>query len=234
MMRVGLMAAGVGMAALLSACGGGDDDFASKKGEDIADAAKADMGDLKSVRVGGTITSGDQDIDLDLQVSTEGDCTGSLGIGGGSTELLGVDGQTWMRPDEAFWTSFAGDTADQIMAAVGDKWVVIPSDEDSFNQFCDLDELLDQMLTSDDSSASTYTTKDTSEIDGDTVVAVDDESDDGTSTGYVLVDSPHYLVKIDKTGGDSSGTVTFTDFDEDVDVSAPADDEVVDLNSLGS
>lgn len=220
-------------ATMLTACGGGDD-FADKPGKDIAAASKKAMGDLESMRVAGTITTGGQDIAIDLQVSSGGDCKGSLGIGGGKTELLGADGKTWMKPDEAFWSSFAGDSADQVMSVVGDKWVVMPSSADSFNQFCDLDQLIEQMLKDDDESdKSTYTVKDTSEIDGQKVVAVDNKSDDGNSTGYVKVDSPHYLVKIEKTGGDSNGSVTFSEFNDDVDVDAPGDDEVIDLDSLG-
>lgn len=238
MKQLVMLAAGLGMAASLTACGGDDDtdatnDFAGQKGEAIAEAAKTDMGDLKSARVNGSITTDGQAIDLDLQLNSEGDCTGSIGVDGGKAELLGVGGQTWMRPDEAFWSAFAGDSADQLVSLVGDKWVVVPSDSESFNEFCDLDGLLEQMLDGKDESDSTYTTGDTSEIDGDEVVAVDNKDDEGTSTGYVLVDSPHYLVKVEKTEGADSGSVSFSDFDADVDVEAPADDEAIDLDSLG-
>ncbi len=137
-----------------------------------------------------------------------------------------------MRPDEAFWRSSAGENADQVLTAVGDKWVVIAPEDDSFNQFCDLDELLDQLLEDDDQS--TYSVDGTDELDGDEVVRVENEDpEEGTSTGYILVDEPHYLVKIEKTEGEDTGSVTFSEFDEEFDVEAPAEDEVVDLEALG-
>lgn len=109
MARMAMAAVGLGAATLLTACGGGDGDgFADKSADEIVKTAKADMADLKAVKVSGSVTSDGQQIDIDLQASSEGDCTGTIGIAGGSTELLGVDGSTWMRPDEAFWQATAG------------------------------------------------------------------------------------------------------------------------------
>ena len=62
-------------------------------------------------------------------------------------------------------------------------------------------------------------------------IAVDRESEkDGASTGYVLTDDPHYLVKIEKTDGDDTGNVVFSEFDEDFDVAIPSEDEIIDLD----
>ena len=47
----------------------------------------------------------------------------------------------------------------------------------------------------------------TDTVDGDDVVAIDNKDpENGDSTGYVLVDDPHYLVKIEKTDGGDTGT----------------------------
>ncbi|MBA2955271.1 hypothetical protein GON03_13105 [Nocardioides sp. MAH-18] len=227
-----LVALGLG-AATLTGCGGGGSDFAEKSADDIVKSSKSDMKGLESVKVSGTVTSDDQEITIDMQSNSGGDCTGSIGVDEGTAELLGVDGETWMRPDEAFWRSFGGESADQILSVVGDKWVVIGADEDSFNQFCDVDKLLDELLK-DEEDGSTYKTVGTDEVDGDDVVKVENnDPEDGPSIGYVLTDDPHYLVKVERTEGDEQGSVTFSAFDEEFEVEAPADDEVVDLNSLG-
>lgn len=234
-----LAAAGV-LAVLLSGCGGGNDDkgsdagndFAKGKAEDIVAAAKSDMKELDSVHMSGTVSSSGQDLDIDLQVSSDGDCQGTFGIGEGTAEVRAADGSSWFKPDEAFWREQGGDQADTIIQVVGDKWVVDSSGQ--FSQFCDLDSLLDDLINDKEGSDATYSVDGTDEIDGDSVVKVDRESEkDGTSSGYVLTDSPHYLVKVEKTEGDDAGTITFGEFDEDFTVEAPADDEVIDLNSLG-
>ncbi len=230
---MGLAALGLG-AALLTACGGDDGsggDFEGQSADKIVERAKKDMEGLDSVRVAGSVSTGGQEIELDMQLNTDADCTGTLGFGGGTTELLGTGGSVWMKPDEAFWTSFAGDNAEQVMSLVADKWVVVPDGEDGFAELCDLDELLDELIAGDDDT--TYSKTGDDEIDGDKVLAIESKDDEGTSTGYVLVDEPHYLVKVEKTEGDEPGSVTFSDFDESVGVQAPSDSEVVDLNSLG-
>jgi hypothetical protein len=233
MARIGLALAGISAFAALAACGGSD--FADESADTIVKASKDDMGDLKAVKVSGELTTNGQAISIDLQANADGDCTGSIGVADGKAELLGVAGDTWMRPDEAFWRSFAGDTADQVMSIVGDKWVVVPEGEDSIKQFCDVNDLLDQLLKDDDSDKSTYTKKGTDTVDGEDVVKVDNEDPStGTSTGYVLVDDPHYLVKIEKTEGEDTGSVTFSEFDKEFEVTAPADDEVIDLDNLGA
>lgn len=230
--RFGLMVVGVATIAALTACGTDEsEEFANSKADAIVKAAKDDMAGLDAVKVAGTITSDDGETTLDLQVGTEGNCAGSIGLGGGTTQLLGVDGAVWMKPDEAFWRASAPEAADQVIAAVGDKWVVLPEDE-SFKQFCDISELLDQMLEEDDSDSSEYSKQGTDTVDGDEVVLIDNTGDDGSSTGYVLTDDPHYLVKIEKSGGDSTGSVEFSEFNEKFEVEAPADEDVIDLQSL--
>ncbi|KQW47292.1 hypothetical protein ASC77_12485 [Nocardioides sp. Root1257] len=231
MTRIGLAAAGLGMAALLTACGGGDD-FTDQSGQKIADASKKAMKGLDAVKVAGTVTTDGQEIAIDVQTNDQGDCTGSLGVGGGTTELLGVDGDVWFRPDEAFWRASAPDSADQVIAAVGDKWVAVSSSDDSFGEFCDIDDLLDELISSDGDEDKTYSVKEVVEVDGDDAVPVDQKDDDGLSTGYVLVDEPHYLVKIEKTEGDDTGSVTFSEFDEDFDVTAPPEGDVISLDDL--
>lgn len=240
MTRIGLAIAALGVTAALTGCSGDDGDggdggdFAKEPAKDIVAAAKSDMGELEAVKVSGTVTNDGEEITIDIQASAAGDCNGSIGVEDGTAELIGVGGETWMRPDAAFWRSFAGENAEQVLSIVADKWVVIPAEDDSFNQFCDVDQLLDELLKDDDEEdASTYTVQGTEDLDGDEVVLVDNEDpENGTSTGYVLVDTPHYLVKIEKTDGDDTGAVTFSEFDEEFDVSAPAEDEIVDLGSL--
>jgi hypothetical protein len=233
MTRIGLAVASVGLAATLSACGGGDD-FADETAEDIVQASKDAMSELEAVKVSGSITSDDQEIELNIQTNSDGDCVGTFEVDGGTAEILGVDGDTWFRPDAAFWEASAGETAQQIMDLVGDKWVVVPPGEGGgFGEFCDLDPLLDQLLEDeDDDSEATFTKGDTEDVDGDETIAVKrEDAEDGVSTGYVLVDEPHYIVKIDKTEGEDTGTVTFSEFDEEFEAEAPADDDVVDLGS---
>lgn len=225
-------AAALSVLAMLAGCGGDDggdgEDFAKRPADQIADAAKSDMKELEAVHYTGGIESEGNPLTLDIQASSAGDCTGSVGIGEGTTEVLAKDGEKWFRPDEAFWREQEPDQADVIIQTVGDQWIVDSNSE--FAQFCDLDEFFSNIFAEDGDSK--YETVGTDELDGDEVVKVENTDDDGTSTGFVLVDDPHYLVKVERTEGESPGQIEFGEFDEEFEVEAPAEDEVIDLEQL--
>ena len=82
------------------------------------------------------------------------------------------------------------------------------------------------------SDAGKYKATGTDEVDGQEVVKVEQTDDEGTSAGYVLVEGDHYLLKLERTEGDEPGHLEFSDFDEEFDVEAPADDEVIDLSTI--
>ena len=219
---------------LATGCGGkddegGDSDFAKQSGNKIAADAKAGMKALEEVKFSGEITSGGDTISLDIQASAAGDCTGSIGLGGGTAEILAKDGTNWFKPDEAFWRANAGDSADAIIQAVSDKWVLDSSS--NFAQFCDLDAFFDNIFEEKEGS-SEYKTTGTDEVDGKKVVKVEQKDDEGTSVGYVLVEGDHYLLKLERTEGDEPGHLDFSDFNKEFEVTAPADDEVIDLSTL--
>ena len=221
--------AGVALATTLSACGGG---FAEESPEAIGEAAEKDMKALKSVRMAGELVNDGEKVSVDMALTTDGDCEGTLGIQGGETQIRSLGGETWMKPDAAFWEASAGDQAEMIQGVVGDKWVVL-GDDQGFSQLCDLDELLAQ--TSNDEDSDNAETEGTEDVDGTEAVKVTGETDEGDPVTVCLkVDEPHYILRMEVDQGEEPGTIAFSDFDEELEVEAPADDEVVDLEQLGS
>ncbi len=232
-------------AALMSGCGddgdgggGGDggSDFTEQTADEISDAAKDAMAGLTGVSIDGSLSSDGQEIEIAMAVGEGGNCSGSFSTQGATAEILGVDGTTWFRPDAAFWDLFAGPEAGpQIVAAAGDRWVTLPDDDTSFKPFCDLEEFLGELTDSDGSDDATYTKGETKEIDGEeTIEIISERPEEGTSSGYVLVEGDHYLVSIVKEEGEDPGEVTFSGFDEQPDVEAPAEDEQIALEDLES
>ena len=228
----------VGALAVLSACGGGsgsegtDSDFANESASSIEEASIEDMKSLKAVHMEGSVDEQGNEIGLDLSLTTDGDCTGTVSRGdSGSAEVITLDGTSWFKPDEEFWKAQAGPTADQIIATVGDNWVQLPEGDESFASFCDLDQLLDQIEADKDAASEKGGTED---VDGQEAVKLtrDDEESGGTITVWVAVEDPHHILKVEQAGGDSPGGFTFSEFDEDADIEAPADDEVVTVEEL--
>lgn len=224
-----MLAVGAGAIALLSGCGGND--FAEESAADIVKAAGADMQDLSSLRMQGALTSNGQDVSIDLALNTDGDCQGSIGLGDGTAEIVQQGGQAWFKPDQAFWEANAPDQADQIMQVVGDKWVVLPPGDESFTSFCDLDTLLKDI--GDGPESDTSTEGETEEVDGQDTVIVNSTSDSGDPVkAWIATDDPHHILKMQVTQGDEPGTITFSDFDADLEIEAPADEDTIDLNNM--
>jgi len=135
----------IGALALLAACGGGSD-FADSSATTIQKEATKDMQTLEAVHMEGSVSQQDNEIGLDLSLTTEGDCTGTVCRGdSGSAQVVTLNDNSWFKPDEEFWKAQAGDAADQIISTVGDKWVQLPEGDQSFASFCDLNGLLDQI-----------------------------------------------------------------------------------------
>ena len=229
------IAAGAAALALLTACGGGgdaaEDDFADGSAAEILEAAAKDMKAVETLRLAGDITTDGDKVSLDMQVSSQGDCQGSMTMDGGTAEILSVGSKTWLRPDEDFWRASAPSEAeaDQAIEAVGDKWVVLDQDAD-MSSLCDLDEFTGE-LDAEDASA---TKAGTETIDGQEAVVIESETEEGDPlTGWVAVDGEHHLLKMEVTEGEEPGTITFSEFDEELDIQAPTDDEVADLSKLG-
>jgi hypothetical protein len=166
-------------------------------------------------------------------MTTEGDCTGTVSRGdSGSADVVTLNGTSWFKPDEEFWRAQAGQAADQIISTVGDKWVQLPEGDQSFASFCDLDGLLDQIGGGPDDNASKK--GETEEVDGEEAIKLtrDAQEGGGTITVWVAVDDPHHILKVEQAEGDSPGTFTFSEFDQDASIEAPADDEVITVEEL--
>jgi hypothetical protein len=189
------------------------------------------MKSVKSLRMEGDVTTDGQKVSLHMQLTTDGDCRGTIGLMGGSAELVSVGGDTWFKPDEAFWNATAGGQADQIIEVVGDKWVVMPPDQSDVTSLCDLDELLDELDS--DGKDEKVDKGETEEVDGEEAVVIEGESDEGDPVkAWVAVDDKHYILKMEVAQGEEPGEIAFSDFDEELDVEAPAEDEVIDFTQM--
>jgi hypothetical protein len=219
----------IGALALLAGCGS---DFTDSSAATIEKAATEDMKALDAVHMEGSVTQQESEIGLDLSLTTDGNCSGSVSRGdSGSAEVVTLDGTSWFKPDEEFWRAQAGSAADQIISTVGDNWVQLPEGDQSFASFCDLDALLDQIGEDQDNASKKGETED---VDGQETVKLtrDAQEGGGTITVWVAVDDPHHILKVEQAEGDSPGSFSFSEFNEDASIEAPADDEVITVEEL--
>lgn len=224
-----------GVALLGAGCGGGSDSsFADQSAKDITQAASADMKALKSLRISGDISTGGQKVDIDMQSTTDGDCQGTVKVGGGSAQIVSSGGSYWMKPDDAFWEQTAGSRASVIEKAVGDKWVTVPPSS-GLDEVCDLDNFLKAFDTTTDNPSATPSNAGSEQVDGQDTVRITGEEKGQQVSAWVATGDQHYILKLEvgSPGDSDSGALAFSEFDEPVDVTTPAPSEVTDLSSLG-
>lgn len=238
LLATGLLLAGGTAACSSSGSGNGDGSPASQaeatpngvadlKPEQILEKAKAAATSATSVHVNTTsgeptASSAPQAADLDLTLSDKG-AQGSISqSGAGTVEIIATADTVYIKGDDAFNQSYAGDEGAQLLEG---KWISIPADQadaQAFAQFTSLKSFFEGLLT----PSSEMEKVDPQDIGGTQAVGLKTKA----GTLWIATAGEPYPVQIDQEGG--SGRVTMTDWNADVTVAAPDPDEVVDLSAL--
>ncbi|MDK3255311.1 lipoprotein [Blastococcus capsensis] len=211
-MRIPQLTVAAAAALLLTACGSSGP-LDGKTGPEVAAAAADALEEAGSFHVSGEVTSGGEEAEVDLHVQGE-DLIGSITTEGVELQLLGLDGSVYLQAPPDFWASFG--MPEEMAAGFDGQWLVVPGEAMAeFDDFS-LDGFVEQ-FRDPESQVQEEVTED--EVDGQEVVVV--EQEDGSKL-FVANDEPSYPVRITNEG-DSSGTVTFSRFGEEEDISAPSD-----------
>ncbi|MFF6789852.1 hypothetical protein ACFY9C_12295 [Streptomyces filamentosus] len=206
----------------------------------IADRAVAATRSADSLRMTGRVVADGQRLDVDFSVDDQGSCKGRVGIDDGTAELRRLDGITYMKGDEAFWrTSMTSQGVPEsqiapVIELIQGRWLKIaPGQAGSgdLSEVCDLDSLLDG-LGKDGSDRAGLTRGPDAEVDGTPVATLVEKDGGETTTVSVAQEGEPYIREVVRTGGDEPGTVTLSDFDRPVKVTAPPAGETVDLSRL--
>ncbi|MEU2506871.1 hypothetical protein ABZ621_19470 [Streptomyces sp. NPDC007863] len=207
---------------------------------EIADRAVDATRSAHSLRMTGQVVSEGQDLDVDLSVDDQGSCQGRIGVDEGEAELRRLDGVTYMKGDAAFWRismtaeGVPENQIDPVIELVEGRWLKIgPGEAGSADlaEVCDLDLLLDDLGEDQDGSAGLTRGPDR-EIDGDPVATLVEKESGETTTASVAQEGKPYIRQVVSTGGDEPGSMTLSEFDRPVEVTAPPADEIVDLSRL--
>jgi hypothetical protein len=217
-MRIRSMTVAAATALLLTACGGSP--LEGKTGREIADAAADALEKAGSVHMTGTIEQDGEEGDVDLHLQGE-DAVGSITLGGAEIQLITVGGEAYIQAPPDFWSGFG--LPEEAASLFEGQWVIVPQEAAADFQEFTLAGLVDALR---DPESEVKDEVGSGEVDGKDVVVVEQENG---GTLSVADDDPSYPLEI-TSSGDSSGTLTFSRFGEEEDVSAPAD--ALDLDEL--
>ncbi|MFE5792366.1 hypothetical protein ACFQ8C_07270 [Streptomyces sp. NPDC056503] len=206
----------------------------------IADRAVDATRSADSLRMTGRVVSEGQDLDVDFSVDDKGSCQGRIGVDDGEAELRRLDDITYMKGDEAFWRismTSQGIPENQIapvIELVKGRWLKIaPGQAGSadLGEICDLDSLLDDLDQDKDDRAGLRRGPDR-EVDHTPVATLVKKESGETTTVSVAQEGKPYIRQVVRTGGEEPGSMTLSEYDRPVDVTAPPADETVDLSRL--
>jgi hypothetical protein len=224
-MRISALAVAGLTAVLLAACGGGDsgNGEAAKKGPQVAaDAANA-LEQAGAAHLTGTVTEQGRSGAVDLHLQGP-DVSGSITLGGQQVDLVSTGGKIYAKAPAAFWSSFGA--PESIAGQLDGQWVIVPGEAaSSFGTFT-LKGLADSLRKPTGATIKDAVT--TAPVDGQLAVVV--TQSDGSTLDVAATGAPYPLKATDK-GGDSPGTLTFSDFGKKTAITAPSG--ALDLSNLG-
>lgn len=242
----------------LTACGTGDDSdsgdgskrsegkkassaksepFTGKSGPEIFNSAiKATQG-ASSLTLGFDLDTTDGPMKGKMASNLDADCSGNLAIGAdGTVGLIRTGPTVYLKYDEKFLRAQStGEPAaetDAVVDMLADRWVKTTADDKDVKDlaaFCDLKSLLAEFESDDNVARKGKLTT----VDGKKAITLTETDGEAKYTIYVAAEGKPYLLKIEQTGGEDSGTTSFSDYEKPVDAKAPAAEDIVDLDSLG-
>ncbi|GGQ51589.1 hypothetical protein [Streptomyces flaveolus] len=189
--------------------------------EKIHAKTRAVAGSARAVRLHGTVAAGGSTYTLDMRLKSDGG-TGSVAAEGTTFRLLRVGEQLFLKADAGFWSHDGGDAA--AAEKLAGKYVKVPEGDPAyqkFSGFTDKDVLLDGLLT----LHGTVETDGRHEQAGVRTVRITGDQGSGGSLDVSLEGTP-YPLRLVRAG--SAGTLSFSDWNKDFALAAPAKDDTLD------
>lgn len=198
----------------------GDNGVADKSAEEILTAAQEAARAATAVRVQGDL----EEIRLDLALVRGEGATGSMAQGDMEFELTVIGDDVYLKGSEQFYEQIGGRAAVTLLSG---KWLQVPTTDEDFGsiaQIADMERLLNEAL---DPDADRLTKGEVEEVGGQSAIGI--TADDGTL--FVATEGEPFPLEL---RGDETrpGSISFSDWNEPAELTAPDPDEVVDIGEL--
>jgi hypothetical protein len=214
---------------VLAGCGGHGSSAksngeASKSADKVLADAKAAADGASSARVSGSIVSGGTPITLDLTMA-RGQAKGSMSTSGLSFDLIRIGNTAYIRGSDDFYKHFAGAAIAQLLHGKWLKASIISGRFASLEPLTSIALLFDKVASNHGKLANDGAKT----FKGQQTVEIRDTSDN--SKLYVAATGKPYPVAIVGGKKGQSGTITFSDWNKSLSVSAPQD--AIDISKVG-
>jgi hypothetical protein len=219
-MRYARLAAVAFLATVVVACGSSSNHLASKSPEDIQAAMVEAFKSAASVHLNGDFSEKGERLEMDLQITSTGDASGTVKSDGRTIYIIRADGEIYMNAAADDWEKFGGpvDGAAEAGALLADQWVKMPAGVpglDVFEDATDLTKLANAMFSHGDFIKHPGTKI----VNGKKVVALEEANGD---IYYIAATGMPYPLRIEpKPGSGDTGYVDFFDYGQPLTITAP-------------
>jgi hypothetical protein len=216
----------------VAACGSSApvDPLASLSANQIMSKTMTDLKAASSVRFSGTVNDSGQNIAMDLTITKDGSCRGTMSESStGTMDIVAVGQTVWFQMTAKFWSSEGISNSAEASELAG-KYISLPENSSTMSGF--------SQLCSPSGLASSSTSKKNalkkgveSTIDGQKVLAIKDSAD--SAVAYVSDTAAPELIHLTGSGSNKGSSVDFTGYGDKVLITAPPSNEVIDGSKLG-
>jgi hypothetical protein len=208
-------------AVLVAGCGSSSkaaqpNGMASKSADQVFAAAKAAATSASSAHVAGKLVSNGTAITLDLSMARDKGAKGSVSVNGLGFDLVKIGDTAYIKGSDAFYQHFAGPAVAQLIHG---KWIKAPTTSKQFRSFANLASV-SGIFTEIGAHHGKLVNDGKTTYKGQPVGAIRDVSDD--SKLFVAATGAPYPVAIVGGRKNQSGSVTFSDWNQPVSLSAPS------------
>lgn len=207
-------------------------EFAQREVADIASAAHGDMSEITSMRLIGSVRQRGNEYWVDLHLTDDGSCRGSMRFRDSHLEVVQIGKEMWAKGDSGFMRLAlgAGAPSGQVDRA-SRHW--FHQTEAEPNPLCDLESLVSGFEVREDGTdrdGRTMSRGEETDLDGvGTVQVVTPDGGGHDTIAWVRTEAPHHVVRVESTSPRNGYSVTLSEFDAEVDVVPPADEDVVEV-----
>ncbi len=210
--------------------------FADLNGHDLQKKTLTVMRALKSVRVSGSVTEQGSRMELQLAMDSQGQCTGSMTLNGGTVKMISTRTSLLIKADESFYRAQAssdqprGET-DAAVALLADRWVKTTSKDPSVKKLADSCDLA-KLLGSFKESPLARKGNESSMNGAPSMVLITPGAEGSLETWHIATRGKPYLLRT-VAGGATPAEMELSGFDKPLTLDVPADADVIDAEKMG-
>ncbi|MFB7128186.1 hypothetical protein [Kitasatospora sp. NPDC056273] len=205
--------------------------------QDIEKQAKEALASATSLKMAGTVDTGDGAMELNLTMDSKSQCTGTMAMPGmGKFEIISDGKTSYVKPDTAFWTAVGGPNGAKAAELFKGRYLTGFESDPSMGSLTKVCNLADfsKKITDSKSSGDKVEKGSAGDVNGVKTFSLKSTDSKGeVTTLQIATEGKPYPVRIEHAGAkDGNGKIDFSEFDKPLTVQVPSADSTIDFTKF--